>query len=141
MRFNGLLLAPLTGADRRVVELFALTHDICRLSEGRDRDHGPRSARLVLDLQHSGRLPLDAIAAERLVIACRDHSFGYSHDDPTIATCWDADRLDLPRVGITVSPRRLCTDAARDTVLIEAARDRALADVGTPPARTRAAAS
>ena len=141
VRFNGLLLAPLTGADRRVVELFSLTHDICRLSEGRDREHGPRAARLVLDLQHSGRLPLDAAAAERLVIACRDHSFGYRHDDPTIATCWDADRLDLPRVGITVRPERLCTEAASDPALIQAARHRALADVATPPVRIPAAAS
>ncbi len=38
--------------------------------------------------------------------------------DLTIQTCWDADRLDLGRVGIVVRPARLCTAAARDAKLI-----------------------
>ncbi len=33
--------------------------------------------------------------------------------DPTLLTCWDADRLDLRRVGITPKRKRLATDAAR----------------------------
>jgi hypothetical protein len=35
-------------------------------------------------------------------------------DDPTVGACWDADRLDLPRVGVTVDPRLLSTAAARN---------------------------
>ena len=27
-------------------------------------------------------------------------------------TCWDADRLDLPRLGIATDPARLCTGQA-----------------------------
>ena len=31
----------------------------------------------------------------------------------TIQTCWDDDRLDLGRVGVTLHPNRLCTEAAK----------------------------
>ncbi len=34
--------------------------------------------------------------------------------DLTIQSCWDADRLDLGRVGIVVRPARLCTTAGPD---------------------------
>ncbi|WP_435019128.1 hypothetical protein TA3x_001124 [Tundrisphaera sp. TA3] len=46
--------------------------------------------------------------------ACSGHTHERTHPDPTIRTCWDADRLDLGRVGLTPDPRLLCTDAARD---------------------------
>jgi uncharacterized protein len=38
--------------------------------------------------------------------------------DPTIGVCWDADRLDLPRVGRTIQPRLLNTGAARESEII-----------------------
>jgi uncharacterized protein len=37
----------------------------------------------------------------------------------TVQTCWDADRLDLGRVGKHPHPRYLCTPAARDREVIE----------------------
>jgi hypothetical protein len=36
--------------------------------------------------------------------------------DITVQTCWDADRLDLPRVGIQPLPQFLCTEAAKKRV-------------------------
>ncbi|MFM7373822.1 MAG: hypothetical protein ACKO39_01545, partial [Chthoniobacterales bacterium] len=45
---------------------------------------------------------------------CRTHTDGLTEADPTIQACWDADRLDLGRVGITPHASRLCTDAARN---------------------------
>jgi uncharacterized protein len=39
--------------------------------------------------------------------------------DVTVQTCWDADRLDLGRIGIKPEPRFLCTAAAQDPALIE----------------------
>lgn len=39
----------------------------------------------------------------------------------TVLACWDADRLDLARVGIQPQPQRLCTGAARDASTIGAA--------------------
>jgi uncharacterized protein len=43
-----------------------------------------------------------------------------------VQTCWDADRLDLGRVGKRPDPRRLCTPAARDRDVIEWAYRRSL---------------
>ena len=50
---------------------------------------------------------------ERLLEACRGHTYGTSHDDLTVRACWDADRLDLTRCGIQPDPRRLLTPAGQ----------------------------
>ena len=41
---------------------------------------------------------------ERLRFACEHHTHQVHHDDPTVAVCWDADRLELGRVGIDPDP-------------------------------------
>ena len=46
--------------------------------------------------------------------------------DITVQTCWDADRLDLGRVGIIPRPDRLCTEEARDPVLLDIAYRRSV---------------
>jgi uncharacterized protein len=51
---------------------------------------------------------------EILHYACVWHTDGDHHADPTIATCWDADRLDLGRVGIIPSPEFMSTDFGRE---------------------------
>lgn len=125
VRHNGLLLAETTGANPRVIELFAFFHDSCRETDGWDIEHGPRGADLALAAFTKGRLPASQAELDLLVVACQGHTVERSHADPTIATCWDADRLDLPRVGITVNPDYLCTTAARDPQVIAAAEARA----------------
>jgi uncharacterized protein len=109
---NGLLLASENGADLRVIELFALLHDSCRLNDGHDPVHGPRAAEFTKGL-NGDFFTLEEPALAILTIAIRDHTSGYVHDDPTIAVCWDADRLELPRVGIPTDPDYLGTDAAK----------------------------
>jgi uncharacterized protein len=101
-----------------VVELFFVVHDLCRAHDGNDREHGHRSAALVEEI-HELRLGIGRAQCELLAYACRHHSDGLIDADVTVQTCWDADRLDLGRVGIRPQPRRLCTPAARDTQLIE----------------------
>ncbi len=125
VRNNGLLLAELTGANTRVVELFALFHDSCRKNEHIDPSHGPRAAAFVEACHKSGLLKCSDEELEMLLMACYGHTSERYSDDTTIATCWDADRLDLPRVGIMPIPRRLCTDAARSHGVIQAAMERA----------------
>jgi hypothetical protein len=44
------------------------------------------------------------------------HSDSLNSGDPTLLACWDADRLNLGREGITPDPHRLATDAARGSV-------------------------
>lgn len=123
VRENGLRLAARTGADERVVELFAFLHDSCRESDGGDPRHGRRSAALARELR--GELfELDDAALELLCEACAEHSRGRTRADPTVMTCWDADRLDLGRVGIRPSRRYLCTSAAQDRQLIAWAYER-----------------
>ena len=47
------------------------------------------------------------------------HTEGYLDGDITVQTCWDADRLDLGRVGIVPQPEKLCTEGARDPDLFK----------------------
>jgi uncharacterized protein len=110
---NGLWLAEHTGADVAVVRLFALFHDSRRENDGRDRGHGARGAEFVATLRGTAyHLPDDRF--ELLRYACVWHTDGQHHDDPTIATCWDADRLDLGRVGTIPAPAFMSTDRARE---------------------------
>jgi uncharacterized protein len=121
---NGLRLAEETGADIQVVELFAILHDCRRTSEGLDPKHGPRAAAYAEELR--GRLvDLPDRAFRVLHHACAGHTRQRTHADITIQTCWDADRLDLGRVGITPNPSLLCTDAARRPEVVEWADGRA----------------
>ena len=57
--------------------------------------------------------PLEQNRLDLLAAACDDHADGVVSAEPTIGACWDADRLDLPRVGIRPDPMLLSTDAAR----------------------------
>jgi len=124
VRENGLRLAPLTGARIHIVELFAFLHDLKRRNECHDPDHGPRAARFVKKL--GAVLDIDGHDLELLVTACRHHSDGFTTGDLTILTCWDADRLDLGRVGIKPNPRHLCTEAASDSGIIEWAYEKSI---------------
>lgn len=115
--WTGLGLAPqVEGCDAELVLLFALFHDSQRINEFRDPEHGLRGGQLAQDM--SGDLQLDEQRLARLVDACTRHDKGEIADDPTIAVCWDADRLNLWRVYITPDPRLLSTKAARDPELI-----------------------
>jgi len=117
VRENGLRLAGSTGARTDVVELFAYLHDACRHNDSRDPEHGPRGAGLAGRLAGNA-FDMDAEGLALLVAACTGHTRGETAAEITVATCWDADRLDLARVGTTPRPERLCTDAARDPAII-----------------------
>jgi uncharacterized protein len=118
VRHAGLLLAEKTDADATIFELFSVMHDLCRKHDGGDHEHGHRSADLVDEI-HDTRLGIGREQSELLAFACRHHSDGLTDADVTVQTCWDADRLDLGRVGIRPHPSRLCTAAARDPALID----------------------
>jgi uncharacterized protein len=122
---NGLRISEVTGADRDIISLFAVFHDSRRVNEQRDEDHGLRGAELAKSLRGS-LVHLDDQRFEILFEACRLHSDGLTAGDATLQACWDADRLDLGRVGITPRAERLCSDAARG--LITWADERAVRD-------------
>ena len=109
---NGLRVAAATGADAEVVTLFALFHDSRRENESHDFGHGRRGGDFARSLRGS-LVHLDDPRFELLATACDLHTDGHTTGDPTLLACWDADRLDLGRVGIRPRPERLCTDAGR----------------------------
>jgi uncharacterized protein len=121
---NGLRLSEETGANVEIVQLFAVLHDSRRVNEFTDPDHGPRAAEFASTLR--GRLfDLSNHDFRLLHRACHGHTHERTHPDVTIQTCWDSDRLDLGRVGITPDPNFLCTAAARNPEMIAWADGRA----------------
>jgi uncharacterized protein len=128
---NGRRLARLTGADPRVVELFAIFHDACRATDGADSQHGPRAAALARGWRRW--IDLDDSGFALLFEACDCHTRGPRRGtDVTVLTCLDADRLDIPRVGRRIKPGLLFTSAARDPLMISWAGGRG-ARRETPP--------
>jgi uncharacterized protein len=121
---NGLRLAPKTGALIEVVQLFAVLHDCRRLNEGEDPDHGPRAAEFSRELK-GVVFDLPDREFQLLHRACAGHTHERTHPDVTIQTCWDADRLDLGRVGIFPEPDYLCTEFAKRPDTIRWADERA----------------
>lgn len=118
VRDNGLRLAEETGANARIVEYFAFLHDVCRRDDGRDPEHGLRAARFARAIR-ADHIALDNFEFELLVAALERHTGGRNPGEVTVATCWDADRLDIGRVGSVPNPEYLCTDAARRPDVID----------------------
>jgi len=125
---NGLRLAKGTAANIEVVQLFAIFHDSCRVNEGTDCGHGERGGNLALALRDEW-LVLSDEEFNLLYEACAGHTDGKTDADITIQTCWDADRLDLGRVGICPEPKRLCTEAAKCLDILNWAEGRAWAEI------------
>ena len=110
---NAVLLATRTQANVTVVRLFAIFHDSCRVNDGWDDGHGTRGAEYAKSLR--GEIyDLADNEFDLLHYACVWHTDGTNNENSTIATCWDADRLDLGRVGIRPDPKRMCTEFGRE---------------------------
>ena len=118
VRDNALYLAKHNNGDPKVVEYFAILHDSQRWNEDVDPQHGPRAAdyagtqRSLIDLSDEQFATLQR--------ACAGHTHAKPettrNPDPTLACCWDADRLDIGRVGIKPSARYLFTEHAKSLV-------------------------
>lgn len=121
---NGRRLAAVTGADPAVIEMFSIFHDACRWSDGWDPEHGPRGAALAREMRE--QLGLDDGQFSDLITACEFHTRGAADEaSVTVLTCLDADRLDIPRVGLSVKPDLLFTAAGRDQETLSWATQRA----------------
>jgi uncharacterized protein len=122
---NGRILTKGTGANLKVVELFAIFHDSRRKNEGWDIGHGSRGAKLAASLRGSA-FEISDEGFRLLETACVQHTDGLLEADITVQTCWDSDRLDLLRAGIRPDPKMLCTAAAKDSNLISWANERSM---------------
>lgn len=118
----GQYLAKYTKADPEVIYLFSYLHDSQRENEGRDPDHGARASSFIKELYNKNVNPL-VISPERLdqlTFACEHHNDpGAKSDDITVKTCWDADRLDLWRIGNMPDPTLLYTAIAKKKETID----------------------
>jgi uncharacterized protein len=115
---NGQRIADLAGANKEIVSLFAYFHDAKRLNNAVDPGHGKRGAEFAKTLRGS-LITLKDSDFELLAYACARHTDGLTDADVTVQACWDADRLDLGRIGVRPSPDFLCTDAAKRPEIIE----------------------
>ena len=116
------LLPETPCADPALVFLFAVFHDSMRLNDNYDPLHGPRGAALARELRGE-TFELEDAEMGLLAFACEEHTNGGVGSDPTVGVCWDADRLNLWRVGRRPGPRLLSTEAARSEERIVWARD------------------
>jgi uncharacterized protein len=129
---TGLVLAPWSDwVDRTLVFCFGLLHDTRRVNDAIDPEHGPRAASFAGELLAEGVLSLDEDRFSVLADALMRHSNGVVSDEPTTGTCWDADRLHLPRVSIQPRPELFSTEAARGRAALAAAT---LVRTAGPPA-------
>jgi len=111
----GNYLARHTGADIEVVNFFAYLHDSKRENELYDPEHGLRASAFAKELYDKKLIKINAQKLEVLQFACEHHSDSkVKSDDITVQTCWDADRLDLWRVGIEPKREFLNTDFAQN---------------------------
>ena len=112
---NGILLSIQNGRIRddiniKVVCYFAYLHDKCRLNNGTDVEHGSRAADMLPTLRTT---ILSELTDEEVILlekACRYHTSKRMTGNPTVDVCFDADRLDLGRVGIRPNPKLMATE-------------------------------
>ena len=96
---NGVHLARVAGMDNLLVRLFAVLHDCMRENEGGDPGHGSRAAEYAEAIR-AHLPPLTDELFDLLCFACRFHTGEIHTESEIVGICWDADRLDLGRVGM-----------------------------------------
>jgi uncharacterized protein len=112
---NGMGLCDVDpDVDRVIVECFALIHDSQRINNDDDPHHGERAADVCETLWIAGKLPLSEQQKDILVMACHFHHKGTTTKQPTVGACWDADRMDLVRVGTIPNKTLFSTQVGKD---------------------------
>lgn len=104
------------GADMDVIMAFAYLHDSQREDNGEDYEHGPKAAKFIDTIRASLLSSLNDEQIEKLKRACELHTIADRTGDITIDICFDADRMDLLRVGITPLPDRMATKKGAELV-------------------------
>ena len=98
---NCLKLDPTCDSKtREMYAIFAFFHDAARTHDGQDNNHGNNIVK-----KFTFPTPIEYAIAE--------HTFGEITKDLIIGICWDADRLDLVRVGIKPDAKFMSTEAGR----------------------------
>ena len=119
---HALATARSMGVNPLIPYLFGLVHDSQREDEGLDPEHGPRAAAWIAEHANDLFHFLPPQDRDLLALACELHSDGETEGPPQVQACWDADRLDLWRVGIEPDPRYLSCEYAKNPHVIADAR-------------------
>ena len=139
-RFGALLATrvALPAEARACVELFAWLHDLAREDDGASRRHAVDGAEQIDAVLPEIAGPLSPDQIETIRVAIRYHSdgmvaaraweagafdgIGWPRDlaVATVGCCWDADRLDLPRVGVVPTEAFMSTPVWREVQQISA---------------------
>lgn len=106
------------GADMEVVKAFAYLHDSQRWDNAEDLEHGPRAAKFINTIRDSLLSALSDEQIAKLKRACELHTVEDRTGDITIDICFDADRMDLLRVGIKPLPERMASKQGAKLVSI-----------------------
>ena len=106
------------GADMDVIMAFAYLHDSERMNNAEDINHGMRASKLIDTIRQTKLTELDDEQVEKLKRACELHTIEHRTGDITIDVCFDADRMDLLRVGIMPSPERMATKRGAELVTV-----------------------
>ncbi len=99
---NGIMLAEKNGLGEEgilVARLFGALHDSQRVNDGWDAGHGERAAAYAREMRGTFFTVEDRLF-EKLERACAGHELGKVTEDLWVGACWDADRLDLVRIGV-----------------------------------------
>lgn len=113
---NGLTIASMNGANKKIIIAFSLFHDSKRVNDDVDLDHGYKGAKYLELLKDKVNLSKDELTIA--IEACKHHNDRKNHNNIDIATCWDGDRLDLMRVGIYPDKDFMSTSQGKEAGLI-----------------------
>ena len=102
-----------SDVDLLVMKAFAYIHDVERDDDGYDLQHGPRAAALVDEIRDTELAFLNDDEIRQLKEACELHTTTWRTEDATVNACFDADRLDLGRVGIIPDSNKMATVQGR----------------------------
>lgn len=107
---NGVLLMQMqSNVNPFVVIAFAYLHDCCRINNGNDESHGERALGAIDEIRNTILKNFSNEEISLLKAACLLHTSIQKVGNPTIDICFDADRLDLDRVGIKPNPLKMAT--------------------------------
>lgn len=104
------------GVDMNVILAFAYLHDSERRDNAEDIEHGKRASLLIDRIRKTELRSLSDEQIAKLKRACEFHTTEHRTGDLTIDTCFDADRMDLLRVGIMPDPKRMATKRGAELV-------------------------
>lgn len=121
------------GVSPGVLVAFGLLHDCRRETDDWDPEHGDRAALVAARSRPLKRL-LGAEGRDLVSEACRLHERGMSRPEAlAIGACWDADRVNLVRLGFRLDPRYFTVLTPEDGSLDAVAAETRLI-VPDPPA-------